>query len=64
MKKLGLDQNHRPHDARKTFVTKAKEAGVNEFAIKRIIGHAISDLTERVYTERPIEWLKEEIEKI
>jgi integrase len=64
MKKLGLDQNHRPHDARKTFVTKAKEASVNEFAIKRIIGHAISDLTERVYTERPIEWLKEEIEKI
>ena len=64
MKRLGLDQNHRPHDARKTFVTKAKEANINEFAIKRIIGHAISDLTERVYTERPIDWLKEEMFKI
>lgn len=38
--------NHKPHDPRKTFVTMAKRAGVNEFAIKRIVGHHIRDLTE------------------
>ena len=32
--------------------------------IKYIVGHSIQDLTERVYTEREISWLKEEIEKI
>lgn len=56
--------NHKPHDPRKTFVTMAKRAGVNEFAIKRIVGHHIRDLTEAVYTERDLEWLREEILKI
>lgn len=56
--------NHKPHDPRKTFVTMAKRAGVNEFAIKRIVGHHIKDLTEAVYTERDLDWLHEEILKI
>lgn len=55
---------HRPHDCRKHFITMAKAANINEYAIKRIVGHSISDLTERVYTERPVEWLIEEVEKI
>ena len=59
-----LDPNHRPHDARKTFVTRAKEYNLDEYAIKYIVGHAIEDITERVYTKRNIEWLKNEIEKI
>lgn len=63
-KELGLDQEHRPHDPRKTFITRAKEAGVDEYAIKRIVGHKISDITEAVYTERSIDWLHEEIKKI
>ena len=37
---------------------------MNEFAIKRIVGHAIEDITENIYTERDIEWLKEEASKI
>lgn len=56
--------NHKPHDPRKTFVTMAKQAGVNDFAIKRIVGHAIEDITENVYTERDIEWLCSEAAKI
>ena len=55
---------HRPHDPRKTFVTLAKRAGMDEYAIKRIVGHKIKDVTEAVYTERDLDWLKEEIEKI
>lgn len=64
MDALGLYNKHRPHDPRKHFVTMAKSAGVNEYAIKYIVGHVIEDLTERVYTERDVKWLKEEIEKI
>ena len=41
-----------------------KKSGVEEFAIKRIIGHAIKDLTESVYTDRNASWLHEEIAKI
>ena len=62
--KIGLADTHIPHDGRKSFVTLAKRFSVNEYAIKRIVGHAIDDLTERVYTERPISWLADEIEKI
>lgn len=61
MNKYKLNNQHRPHDPRKTFVTLAKRKGCDEYAIKRIIGHTISDLTERVYTERDIEWLRSQI---
>ena len=61
---LRLDTGHRPHDGRKHFVTKCKEANVNEYAIKYMVGHRISDITEKVYTDRKIEWLQQEIEKI
>lgn len=59
-----LGMEHRPHDGRKTFITMAKNAGVDEFAIKRIVGHAITDITENIYTERDIAWLRSEIEKM
>ena len=55
---------HMPHDGRKHFEKKEKKKGCDEYAIKRIVGHSISDLTERVYTERDIDWLRSEIEKI
>ena len=64
MKTLKLNSDHKPHDCRKTFVTLAKSAGMDEYAIKRIVGHKISDLTEATYTERPLSWLRSEIEKI
>lgn len=55
---------HKLHDGRKTFVTNAKAFGLNEYAIKRIVGHSITDTTENIYTERPISWLAEELEKM
>ena len=42
----------------------AKKYKVDEYAIKYIIGHAISDLTEKTYTEHEVSWLIEEIQKI
>ena len=29
-----------------------------------MVGHKISDITEKVYTQREFEWLKDEIKKI
>lgn len=63
-RELGLNPQHRAHDGRVHFITTAKKYGVDEYAIKYIVGHAISDITEKVYTKREIDWLKEEIEKI
>lgn len=37
---------------------------MDEYALKRIVGHSISDITERVYSKRGVERLKREIEKI
>lgn len=63
-KELSLDPKHKPHDPRKQFVTMAKKYKVDEYAIKRIVGHTIKDVTEAVYTERDPAWLYEEVCKI
>lgn len=64
VEELKLNDQHRPHDPRIYFITMAKKYKVDEYALKRIVGHAITDITERVYTKRDIDWLKEEMEKI
>lgn len=64
IKVLGLNPNHRCHDPRKHFVTMAKKYNLDEYAIKRIVGHEISDITEAIYTSRPADWLYQEIQKI
>lgn len=61
--RLKLD-NHSPHETRHTFITKAKKYGVEEYVLKLIVGHAIKDVTEKIYTHREIEELHREIEKI
>lgn len=64
IKELGLNPEHRAHDPRKTFVTRAKKAGVDENALKIMVGHTVSDITESAYTERDLEWLRSDIEKM
>lgn len=64
VKKLGLKAEHRAHDPRIQFVTMAKKYGMDDYAIKYIVGHEISDITERVYTRRDIDWLQSEMQKI
>lgn len=61
---LGLNPEHRPHDGRTHFVTTAKRYNIDEYAIKYMVGHKISDITEKIYTKRKFDWLKQEIEKI
>ena len=62
--KLRLNPEHRPHDPRVHFVTKCKEHAVDEYAIKYLIGHSITDITERIYTVRTLEWLRKELLKL
>lgn len=61
---LKLNPEHRAHDPRKTFVTRAKKAGINDNAIKALVGHKTQDITESAYTERDLEWLRKDIEKL
>lgn len=63
VKRLGME-NHHPHEARHTFITKAKEAGMDEYILKMIVGHCIDDITEKVYTHRTMEQLQTEMLKI
>lgn len=55
---------HRPHETRHTFITMAKEVQINDYVLKLIVGHAIEDVTEKIYTHRTMDQLKNEIEKI
>lgn len=59
-----LNMKHMPHDTRHTFISEGKEKKMNEYILKLIVGHAIQDVTEKVYTHRQIDELKQEIEKI
>lgn len=59
-----LSMNHTPYDCRHTFITKMKKANVNEYLLKRIVGHSIQDITEKTYTHRDIEDLIKEVNKI
>lgn len=61
---LNLNPLHRAHDGRLHFITMAKKYEVDEYAIKYMVGHKIQDITERVYTKRELDWLKQEIKKI
>ena len=53
-----LDMNHTPHECRHTFITIAKSNKMDEYVLKLIVGHAIDDITEKVYTHRTVEQLR------
>lgn len=42
----------------------AKRTEIDEYAIKAMVGHSVKDITESVYTDSDIEWLRNDIEKI
>ena len=57
-----LDMDHKTHDCRHTWFTLMDKAGANKVAIKKIGGHASYQTSEKVYTHKDIEDLKEAIE--
>lgn len=61
---IALNMKHKPHDTRHTFISRAKHFNVNEYILKLVVGHKISDITENIYTHRTTEELVNEINKI
>lgn len=49
------------HQTRHTFITKLNEAGVDDYIIKLIVGHAQQDITKKVYTHVKVERLIEAV---
>lgn len=60
MSDLGMD--HTPHETRHTFITRLDNADANPTAIKRLVGHASSDVTTKTYTHKDIEQLRKAVE--
>jgi integrase len=59
-----LELEHNPHEARHTFASLMDSAGANKICTKKILGHALEDFTEDVYTHKTIEELIEAIDLI
>ena len=59
-----LKMKHRPHDTRHTFATLMDDAGANKLCTKAILGHAVKDITDGIYTHKTIERMKEAVNKI
>lgn len=59
-----LKMKHVPYDTRHDFATRMKNAGTNEYLLKRIMGHSISDITENIYTHRNEKELVDEVNLI
>lgn len=62
MEKLGM--RHRPHDTRYTFATMMSDVSDDHTVIKTIIGHKFFDTTEKIYIQKDIERLRNEIDKL
>lgn len=62
MKSLKMD--HKPHDCRHTFATLMDAVGANKLSIKKIMGHASQDITDKVYTHKDINELLKAVDLI
>lgn len=56
--------HHTPHECRHTCATMLDNAGANETAGKRILGHASQGVTKGVYTHKSLHELKKAIDMI
>lgn len=54
---------HTPHEMRHSFATYARRSKMDRILVKRIMGHALNDLTEDVYTHIDADVLCEEMKK-
>lgn len=64
IEQLELGDTHKPHDTRHTFATRMDRTDANKLCIKRIMGHASTDVTDKVYTHKDIEDLIETVNKL
>ena len=62
VKEIGLPQAG-PHWGRHTMASRMRMAGVNNLAVKRILGHANEDVTDR-YSHANVKFLTDELRKM
>lgn len=55
---------HKPHDCRHTFATLMDNSEANKLSIKKIMGHASKDITDKIYTHKDIDELLKAIDLI
>lgn len=60
----GIREKHTPHDCRHTFNSLLDSAGVNKVCKLRLMGHAGSDINEKIYTHKTLDELRYAVEKI
>ena len=63
LKKLGL-QEHTIHDTRHTFASLMSKENVNEASLKKIIGHASIEITQKTYIHKQLPDLLEAIDTL
>lgn len=56
--------HHTPHECRHTCATLLDDAGANDTAVKRILGHASQGVTKGTYTHKSLHELKKAIDLI
>lgn len=64
IEQLEFNSEHKPHDTRHTFATRMDRTNANKLCIKRILGHASKDITDKVYTHKDIDELIEAVNKL
>lgn len=64
LKEIEITDHHTPHDCQHTFSYLCEKYEVRENDRKRMLGHAFSDVTNKVYGHRDLEELRKQIEKI
>lgn len=55
IQQLEFNPKHKPHDTRHTFATLIDRTDANKLSVKRILGHASKDITDKVYTHKDID---------
>ena len=53
---------HSPHETRHTTATLLKKYNADELFRRRILGHAVTDTTDKFYTHETLEQLQKTIE--
>lgn len=59
-----MNFDHTIHECRHTFATLLDAAGVNNIVIKKIIGHACTGVTNKVYIHKNLDDLFTEMQKL
>ena len=53
---------HIPHDTRHTFISELQSRGADHICIERLVGHSSKGVTDKVYTHKDIQELRQTVE--